>query len=124
MEHAESLIMFSRRRPFFGPGLSGIRAPVVPAIEALEDRLVPTLLGNSLFPVDNPWNEKITSAPVAANSATLVASIGLTSSMHADFGSGTYQGGDIGIPFNVVPGTQPKITVVIDAYASESDVQP
>src|SRR5438132_4520772 len=92
-------------------------------LEALEERTVPTLLGNQLFPADNPWNQKITNAPVAANSATLVANIGLTSAMHADFGAGTYAGSLIGIPFNVVPGTQAKVNVVIDAYASECDVQ-
>src|SRR5207237_3855227 len=93
--------------------------PRVPhlVVEALEQRMVPTLLGNALFPVDNPWNEKITSAPVAANSTTLVASIGLTSAMHADFGSGLSPGGDIGIPFNVVPRRQPTITGVIEPYA-------
>jgi hypothetical protein len=93
-------------------------------VETLEGRLVPTLLGNSLFPADNPWNEKITNAPVAANSSTLVASIGLSGHLHPDFGAALYQGANVGIPFNVVPGTQPKITVVIDAYASESDIQP
>jgi hypothetical protein len=93
-------------------------------LEMLEDRLVPTLLGNQLFPSDNPWNENITNAPVAANSATLVASIGLGSNLHPDFGAGTYAGSYIGIPFNVVSGTQPKIHVVIDAYASESDLLP
>src|SRR5207247_2985488 len=91
-------------------------------LEALEDRTVPTLLGNQVFPADNPWNQRITNAPVAANSATLVASIGLTSAMHADFGAGTYAGSLIGIPFNVVPGTQAKVSVVLDAFASESDV--
>lgn len=76
--------------------LSAIRRRYFPAralsrpklrLEELEGRIVPTLMGNSLFPADNPWNEKITNAPVAANSATLVSSIGLTSSLHADFGT-------------------------------------
>ena len=80
-------------------------------LEMLEERLLPTLLGNQLFPSDNPWNQKITNAPVAANSATLVSSIGLTSSLHADFGAGTYAGSYIGIPFNVVAGTQPGVGI-------------
>jgi hypothetical protein len=92
-------------------------------IEALEDRLVPTLYGNQLFPSDNPWNQKITSAPVAANSATLVASIGAGRSFHADFGT-IYAGALNGIPFNVVPATQPRVDVIIDAYADESDLVP
>ena len=56
-------------------------------------------------------------AAVAANSATLINSIGFSKSLHADFGSGLYAGAYIGIPFNTVSGTQPKINVVIDAYA-------
>src|SRR5437899_9783112 len=114
-------------RQVFASSSSQRRVRLLPRhlfLEALEERTVPTLLGNQVFPADNPWNQKITNAPVAANSATLVASIGLTSAMHADFGAGTYQGSDIGIPFNVVAGTQAKINVVIDAYASQSDIQP
>ena len=38
----------------------------VPRLEELEGRDVPSLLGNQLFPADNPWNQKITNAPVAA----------------------------------------------------------
>ncbi len=97
---------------------------VVPQVRELEARQVPTLLGNQLFPADNPWNQRITDAPVAANSDTLVQSIGLTKSVHADFGSAIWDGSLIGIPLNAVPGTQPKVNVVIDAYPGESDLQP
>jgi hypothetical protein len=92
-------------------------------LEALEERALMTLQGNQLFPSDNPWNEKITAAPVAANSNTLVASIGAALSLHPDFGT-VYNGALNGIPYNVVSGTQPKVTVVIDAYESESDLLP
>jgi hypothetical protein len=86
--------------------------------------VVPSLLGNQLFPADNPWNQQITNAPVAANSDTLLGSIGLTRGLHPDFGNALYAGSLVGIPFNVVPGTQARIPIVIDAYASESDLQP
>ena len=89
-------------------------------VERLETRVLLTLQGNSLFPADNPWNEKITSAPVAANSATLVMSVGLSSGLHPDFGT-VFDGALNGIPYNVVSGTQTKINVVLDAYADESD---
>src|SRR5262249_20704980 len=93
-------------------------------VEQLERReVLSTLQGNQLFPADNPWNEKITNAPVAANSDALVASIGLSKGLHPDFGP-TYGGPLKGMPFNVVSGTQPKVNVVTDAYADESDVQP
>ncbi len=92
-------------------------------MEELELRIVPSLMGNQLFPSDNPWNQQITNAPVAANSATLVGSIGTTSPLHPDFGT-TFNGALNGIPFNVVPGTQPKVNIIIDAYADESDLVP
>jgi hypothetical protein len=107
----------SRRR------LAKARARYRLNLESLESRALPSLMGNPLFPADNPWNQKITNAPVAANSDTLVASIGLTNHFHPDFGT-TYAGALNGIPFNVVPGTQPKVPVTIDAYPAESDLQP
>jgi hypothetical protein len=92
--------------------------------ELLESRLLMSLSGNQLFPADNPWNHNISAAPVAANSATLVSSIGATKPLHPDFGSGLLGGAQIGIPYNVVSGTQPKVNVVIDAYPDESDLLP
>ena len=91
------------------------------ALDPLEARTLLSLQGNVLFPRDNPWNQKINNAPVAANSAALVNSIGPGSPLHPDFGQGLLGGGAIGIPYNVVSGNQAKIPVVLDAYASESD---
>jgi hypothetical protein len=98
-------------------------------LEALETRIVPTLLGNNVFPADNPWNQIIANAPVAANSTSIMnAIIGKYGDghLHPDFGQDTQTNNPLyGIPYNVVHGnTQPKVNVVIDAYASESDVQP
>jgi hypothetical protein len=78
------------------------------------------IAGCPLFPADNPWNQRVDHLPVAANSATLIRSIGLDSPVHADFGSGTYAGGPIGIPYKVVTRRQRKVPVSFD-YASESD---
>jgi hypothetical protein len=46
--------------------------------------------------------------------------------LHPDFGQDTNSNNPLyGIPYNAVHGnTQPKVNVVIDAYADESDVQP
>jgi hypothetical protein len=93
----------------------------------LEDRALPTLLGNSLFPADNAWNQKITNAPVAANSTAILNNITATygdGRLHPDFGQDYRTGTDLyGIPYNVVHGnTQPKVHVVI-AYAGESDLE-
>jgi hypothetical protein len=94
----------------------------------LEDRAVPTLLGTTLFPADNPWNQRITSAPVASNSAAIIGNITNLygdGRLHPDFGQDYHTSTDLyGIPYNVVHGnTQPLVHVVIDAYASESDIR-
>jgi hypothetical protein len=84
----------------------------------------PTLAGCPVFPASNVWNQPVNTLPVAANSAQLIASIGLTASVHADFGSGLYDGQSIGIPYVVVNGkTTPKSPVKFD-YADESDKGP
>jgi autotransporter-associated beta strand protein len=98
--------------------------------EQLEDRALLTLLGQSLFPADNPWNQNISQAPVAANSTAVINAIINAYGdhhLHPDFGQ-DYQAPDTplyGIPYNVVHGDSvPKVNVVIDAYASESDIEP
>src|SRR6516162_9102951 len=88
-------------------------------IDMLESRIVPTLAGNQLFPTDNPWNHPITDAPVAASSAAMIDAIyGSLIPLHPDFGT-VYHGSLNGIPYNVVSATQPKLHVVVDAYAAE-----
>jgi hypothetical protein len=76
-----------------------------------------------VFPADNPWNTPVDNLPVESDSATIIDSIGASKGLHADFGSGLWQGQPIGIPYNVVPKTQRKYTVTFD-YADESDPGP
>ena len=45
------------------------------------------------FPSDNPWNQRVDRLPVNRNSDAIVRSIGLGDTMHADFGSGLWDGG-------------------------------
>jgi hypothetical protein len=82
-----------------------------------------SLAGCSLFPADNPWNTRVDSLPVAANSDAIIATIGTRIGLHPDFGSGTWDGGPIGIPYNLVPSKQ-KRSKVIFYYADESDPGP
>ena len=77
----------------------------------------------TLFPADNPWNRRVDTLPVAAGSAATIAAIGPTKTMHADFGSGLWDGGPIGIPITVVGKSQAKSAVRFD-YADESDKGP
>ncbi|MES1246554.1 MAG: hypothetical protein ABUS54_02635 [Actinomycetota bacterium] len=76
-----------------------------------------------IFPASNAWNQRVDTLPVAADSAQIIASIGPTTGLHPDFGSGTYGGGPIGIPFDVVSKTTPRFKVRFD-YADESDKGP
>ena len=75
-----------------------------------------------IFPADNPWNRDISAEPVDPDSPVLLASIGLEKSLHPDFGT-PYRGVPNGIPYIVVPATQPK-TPVTFRYADESDIGP
>jgi hypothetical protein len=77
----------------------------------------------SIFPKTNPWNQRADKLAVAANSDAIIASIGADVGLHPDFGSGLYDGGTIGIPYDVVTKTTPRSRVTFD-YADESDKGP
>jgi hypothetical protein len=83
----------------------------------------PKVGGCAIFPKNNPWNQRVDKLPVASNSDTIVRSIGPDEGMHADFGSGLYQGRPIGIPYTTVGGGQHRVHVKFD-YADESDKGP
>jgi hypothetical protein len=83
----------------------------------------PRLAGCPLFPADNPWNRRVDALPTARDSAAIVRSIGADTGLHADFGSGLWDGGPIGIPYTVVTSRQPKVRVSFE-YAAESDKGP
>jgi hypothetical protein len=76
-----------------------------------------------VFPANNAWNERVDQLPVAADSSQIIASIGLSTGLHPDFGSGLWDGGPIGIPYDVVSKATPKSRVRFD-YADESDKGP
>ena len=82
----------------------------------------PVIGGCEIFPEDNPWNTDISSAPVDPNSEALIASIGLGTHLHADFGT-EWQGVPNGIPYVLVDGAQPLVDVTFD-YSDESDPGP
>jgi hypothetical protein len=83
----------------------------------------PQIEGCQVLPGDHVWNVPIDTLPVDANSAAYINTIGYNTSLHPDFGSGTWEGFPIGIPFVTVPGTQPKSTVTFQ-YDDESDPGP
>ncbi len=76
-----------------------------------------------VFPRSNPWNQRVDGLAVAPNSDAIISSIGTGDTLHADFGSGLWQGRPIGIPITVVGRTQRKVRVAF-TYAAESDRGP
>ncbi len=79
--------------------------------------------GCPAFPEDNVWNTRIDSLPVDPNSSLYVQTIGAGDQFHADFGSGLWDGGPIGIPFIEVTQSQPEVPLTFE-YADESDLGP
>ena len=75
-----------------------------------------TIAGCPLFPAAWPTNQRVDMLPVAPGSAA----IGLDGTIHPDFGSGRWDGGPIGIPYDVV-GRATKRSHVRFEYAGESD---
>ncbi len=76
--------------------------------------------GCEVAPAASVWRTPVASLPVASDSAQMIAAIGAADGLHADFGSGLWDGGPIGIPVNVVSHSQPRVHVTF-LYASESD---
>ena len=83
----------------------------------------PSIGSCTILPAGNIWNTPVDSMPVSANSANYIATIGPAAPVHADFGSGTWNAGPIGIPFLKLPGTQPKLAATF-LYWDESDAGP
>lgn len=79
--------------------------------------------GCTVLPADSIWNTRVDRLPVDADSNAYVATIGASDTVHADFGSGEWDGGPIGIPFTTVPSAQPRVQVSF-YYDDESDPGP
>ena len=82
-----------------------------------------SLHGKQLFPFDNAWNQDISNSPVDPNSANLIAGMGLTTSLHPDFGT-VWNGAPNGIPYIVVAGNQTPVPISFTAFGSQSDPGP
>lgn len=76
-----------------------------------------------LFPADNVWHAEVSTLPVHPRSAAWRASVGTGTGLKADFGSGLWDGGRIGIPWTGVDAGQPRVPVSF-YYPDESDPGP
>src|SRR5450432_2739483 len=102
--------------------LAAAATPVLAQIPDLGPQA--SLHGKQVFPASNPWNQDISALPVDPNSATLIATLGTTTNLHPDFGSGkNWTGVPFGIPYIVVAGTQPLVPTHF-TYADQSDPGP
>ena len=73
-----------------------------------------------VFPKSSHWNRPVDKLPLHSRSAQIVSSIGRDEHAHADFGSGLYNGGPIGIPYRTVSRRTKRVAVSFD-YSGESD---
>ena len=77
----------------------------------------------TILPSSNVWHSPVTSLPLNRRSATYVRSIGPSSHLHPDFGSGLIDGAPFGLPITIV--RHPAAAVRIRfRYASASNHAP
>ena len=125
-----------RQKPFYFPVQSGlIRLFVIiclffsPALtssvqaQELSAPALGSISGCPMFPENNFWNTPVNTLPVHARSDQWVNSIGRNTGFHMDFGSGDWDGGPIGIPYNIVAAGVTKVPVSF-YYPTESDPGP
>jgi hypothetical protein len=78
------------------------------------------IAGCPLFPENNVWNTPVEDLPVDPRSDEYIQATNLSNGLHPDFGSGSWQGQPIGIPYNIVTGATAGVSVSFQ-YSSESD---
>jgi len=82
-------------------------------------------IGNlKVFPDINPWNYPVSSLDVHPDSNDYINLIGINRGLHTDFGSGTYEGSYIGIPYIVISDNNPQEIDIVFNYSGESDPLP
>ena len=113
----------ARARGRLNGGVSLLLAASLVASVASQACKSPVIGGCEVFPPDNPWNTSVATLPVHPNSANFIAAIdasGGNGFLHADFGSNP----EYGIPYIVVPASQPVMPVNFTDYGDESDPGP
>jgi hypothetical protein len=76
-----------------------------------------------IFPPDNAWNTRVDNLPIHPLSDAWIDTIGRATGLHMDFGSGEWDGGPIGIPYNLADANTPRFTLTF-YYPDESDSGP
>src|SRR5215207_8497470 len=76
--------------------------------------------GCPIFPPDNVWNTRIDTLPIHTRSDAWISSVGASTGLKADFGSGLWEGAPIGIPYTTAPGSQAPVDIEF-YYDEDSD---
>jgi hypothetical protein len=95
-------------------------AAVALTVAPVQGRPLPGAPKCPVFPRTSEWNQRVDKLPLVRNSPAMISAIGRTANAHADFGSGLYAGGPIGIPYRVVKKGQKRVPVSFE-FADESD---
>ena len=74
-----------------------VAAPILLIEASAAQAAGPSIGGCPVFPADHVWNTPIDNLPLDANSAAYLSTIGAAKGLKADFGSGLWDGGPIGI---------------------------
>jgi hypothetical protein len=120
------MFTFTSRRALVGPVLAVLTVVTAGACTAPSTppsgSASPTVGGCPVFPSDNAWNTDISHAAVRSGSSQYVANMNSSGNtmLHPDFGGD----GEYGIPFKVVPSTEPRQRIEYTAYGDESDAGP
>ena len=95
---------------------------VVADVPVVETDAGATLGGCAMFPPDNPWNRDVSNDPVDPRSVRYIANIQAHGdrTLHPDFGANP----EYGIPYVIVPATQPRVPIRFTEYGDESDPGP
>lgn len=101
-----------------------LNPPETSVAPTVTDSTGPALANCPLFPADNIWNAPVDSLPLHPMSDAWIDSIGRDEIIHMDFGSGEWDGGPIGIPYNVVSGSSVEKESFEFYYPEESDAGP
>lgn len=82
----------------------------------------PAVGGCRVFPATNAWNTPVSGSALHPQSTAIINKIQSVGgdNLHPDFGSNV----NYGIPYVVVPATQPTVPIVYTAYGDESDPGP
>src|SRR5262245_40059284 len=86
-----------------GPGNSGLDVAIT------GDAGPPVINGCSIYPANNPWNQRADTMPLHANAAGFRSGMNPTRTLHADWGN--WSTDHYGIPWQVVPANQAPVAM-------------